>query len=243
MKKIEVLTEKQWLDILDQIYAVTLNGVPKVSKPVSEFADEYLEKYKDSKLASQKLVNNQILKCTTSGFLTGLGGVLTIPIALPANITSVLYVQMRMIAAVAYLNGYDLNGDETHSFVYACLVGVSLNNVVKQSSIVFGVKVCNTLVKKIPSKVLTKINQMVGFRFITKFGKTGLVNLGKLFPVVGGVIGGTLDFAETKVIANRAIKWFVENDFSEGKKDSDVIDESNQEDDVVILDSDFEVVE
>ena len=243
MKKIEVLTEKQWLDILDQIYAVTLNGVPKVSKPVSEFADEYLEKYKDSKLASKKLVNNQILKCTTSGFLTGLGGVLTIPIALPANITSVLYVQMRMIAAVAYLNGYDLNGDETHSFVYACLVGISLNNVVKQTSIVFGVKVCNTLVKKLPGKVLTKINQKVGFRLFTKFGTKGLVNLGKLVPVVGGVIGGTLDFAETKVIANRAIKWFVENDFSEGKKDSDVIDESNQEDDVVILDSDFEVVE
>lgn len=243
MKKIEVLTEKQWLDILDQIYAVTLNGVPKVSKPVSEFADEYLEKYKDSKLASKKLVNNQILKCTTSGFLTGLGGAITLPFALPANITSVLYVQMRMIAAVAYLNGYDLNGDETHSFVYACLVGVSLNNVVKQSSIVFGVKVCNTLVKKLPGKVLTKINQKVGFRLFTKFGTKGLVNLGKLVPVVGGVIGGTLDFAETKVIANRAIKWFVENDFSEGKKDSDVIDESNQEDDVVILDSDFEVVE
>lgn len=103
----------------------------------------------------------------------------------------------------------------------------------------FGVKLCNTLVKKLPAKVLTKINQKVGFRFITKFGTKGLVNLGKLVPVVGGVIGGTLDFAETKVIANSAIKWFVENDFSEEKKDSDVIDESN----VVILDSDFEVVE
>ena len=97
--------------------------------------------------------------------------------------------------------------------------------------------------KKLPGKVLTKINQKVGFRLFTKFGTKGLVNLGKLVPVVGGVIGGTLDFAETKVIANRAIKWFVENDFSEGKKDSDVIDESNQEDDVVIIDSDFEVVE
>ena len=136
MKKIEVLTEKQWLDILDQIYAATLNGVPKVSKSVSEFADEYLEKYKDSKIASQKLVNNQILKCTTSGFLTGLGGVLTIPIALPANITSVIYVQMRMIAAVAYLNGYDLNSDETQTFVYACLAGVSLNKLVKQAAVV-----------------------------------------------------------------------------------------------------------
>lgn len=50
MKKIEVLTEKQWLDILDQIYSATLNGVPKVSKPVTEFADEYLNKYKDRNL-------------------------------------------------------------------------------------------------------------------------------------------------------------------------------------------------
>lgn len=239
MKNIEELTEKQWLDIFDQIYSATLNGVPKVSKPVTEFADEYLKKYKDSKIASQKLINNQILKCTTSGFLTGLGGAITLPIALPANLTSVLYVQMRMIAAVAYLNGYDLKSDEIQTFVYACLMGVSLNQVVKQAAVDFGVKFCNTLVKKLPAKVLTKINQKIGFRFVTKFGSKGLVNLGKLFPVVGGVIGGTLDFAETKVIANRAIKWFVENDFSEGKKDTEVI----QEDDVVILDSDFEVVE
>lgn len=243
MKKIEVLTEKQWLDILDQIYSATLNGVPKVSKPVTEFADEYLNKYKDRKIASQKLINNQILKCTTSGFLTGLGGAITLPFTLPANLTSVLYVQMRMIAAVAYINGYDLKSDEIQTFVYACLAGVSLNKVVKKAAVDFGVKFCNTLVKKLPAKVLTKINQKVGFRLITKFGSKGLVNLGKLFPVVGGVIGGTLDFAETKVIANRAIKWFVENDFSEGKKDIEVIDESNQEDDVVILDSDFEVVE
>lgn len=243
MKKIEVLTEKQWLDILDQIYSATLNGVPKVSKPVTEFADEYLNKYKDRKIASQKLINNQILKCTTSGFLTGLGGAITLPFTLPANLTSVLYVQMRMIAAVAYINGYDLKSDEIQTFVYACLAGVSLNQVVKKAAVDFGVKFCNTLVKKLPAKVLTKINQKVGFRLITKFGSKGLVNLGKLFPVVGGVIGGTLDFAETKVIANRAIKWFVENDFSEGKKDIEVIDESNQEDDVVILDSDFEVVE
>ena len=136
-----------------------------------------------------------------------------------------------------------MNSDETQTFVYACLARVSLNKVVKQATVVFGVKVCNTLVKNLPAKVLTKINQKVGFKFISKYGTKGLVNLGKLVPVVGGVIGGTLDFAETKVIANRAIKWFVENDFSDGKKDSEEIVENVQEDDVVILDSDFEVVE
>ena len=41
------------------------------------------------------------------------------------------------------------------------------------------------MVKKIPGKTITAINQKVGFRFVTKFGETGIVNLGKVVPVLG----------------------------------------------------------
>ena len=75
-------------------------------------------------------------------------------------------------------------------------------------------KFTNGLIKKIPGKVLTKINQKVGFRFITKFGTKGIVNLGKLLPGVGAIVGGGLDLVETKIIAERAYKWFFEGDFS-----------------------------
>lgn len=74
-------------------------------------------------------------------------------------------------------------------------------------------KFANGLIKKIPGKVLTKINQKVGFRFITKFGTKGIVNMGKLIPGVGAVIGGSLDLVETKAIGARAYKWFFEGDF------------------------------
>lgn len=74
------------------------------------------------------------------------------------------------------------------------------------------------LIKKIPGEVLTKINQKVGFRFLTKFGEKGLVNLGKMVPGVGAVISGGLDFAETKIIAERSYRWFFENDFTVGDK-------------------------
>lgn len=33
------------------------------------------------------------------------------------------------------------------------------------------------MVKKIPGTVLTKINQKVGFRFLTKFGEKGIINI------------------------------------------------------------------
>lgn len=209
-----IISQDDIMKILDNCYEACLNGIPKVSDDVKLVANEYLNKYKNKEIACKKMLDNQIIKCTTSGFITGFGGILTLPVSLPANITSVIYVQMRMIACAAYMGGYDLSSDETRTFIYACLAGVAVNGLIKQASLKFGVKFANVLIKKIPGKVLTKINQKVGMRFITKFGTKGVINLGKMVPGVGAVIGGSLDFIETKVIANRAYKWFIENDFS-----------------------------
>lgn len=213
-----IVSQEDIMKILDSCYDKCLNGIPKVSPSVEEMANEYLRKHKTKELACEAMLKNQIAKCTTSGFITGFGGIVTIPVTLPANVTSVLYVQMRMVACVTYMAGFELDSDETHTFVYACLAGVAVNELVKQASIKFGVKFANGLIKKIPGKALTKINQKVGFRFITKFGTKGIVNLGKLLPGVGAVVGGRLDFVETKIIAQRSYKWFFKHDFSVDKK-------------------------
>ena len=68
--------------------------------------------------------------------------------------------------------------------VYACLAGVAVNQILKKTGVKFGEKMAINLIKKIPGEVLIKINQRVGFRFLTKFGQKGLVNLGKLVPGV-----------------------------------------------------------
>lgn len=210
-------TEKEVFSILDACYSKCLNGIPLVSQDVVSLSRDYLCKHKSIKGACKAMMKNQIAKCATSGFLTGFGGIVTLPVSIPANITSVIYVQMRMIACIAYMGGYELQSDQTKTFVYACLAGVSVNQLVKNVGVKFGVKTATNLVKKIPGKVLTKINQKVGFRFLTKFGSKGLVNLGKMVPGVGAVIGGTLDYSETKIIANRAYKWFIEGDFTTNK--------------------------
>lgn len=207
------------MSILDTCYQKAVNGIERVSPPVEKLAEDYLNKYQDPSEAARKMISNQIIKCTTSGFITGFGGLITLPIAVPANVSSVLYVQMRMIACTAYLAGYDLKSDQVQTLVYACLAGVAVNGVLKKAGIQFGQKIAMNLIKKIPGEVLTKINQKVGFRFLTKFGEKGLINLGKMVPGVGAVISGGLDFAETKIIAERAYRWFFENDFTvEDKK-------------------------
>ena len=230
-KKRPSISQEDIVKLLDSCYQKCLNGVPKISPSVKDVAEDYLSKHKTTEDACKAMLRNQIIKCTTSGFVTGFGGILIMPVTIPSNIVSVIYVQMRMIACAAYMAGYELDSDQTQTFVYACLAGVAVNQLLKQIGIQFGIKMAKGLVKKIPGKVLTKINQKVGFRFITKFGTKGLVNIGKMIPCVGAVIGGGLDLAETKVISNRAYKWFIEENFETNIEEEMIeIDESDFKD-------------
>lgn len=128
-----------------------------------------------------------------------------------------------MIACLAYMGGYDTDSDQVQTLVYACLAGISIDQILKQAGIQFGNKFVMAMVKKIPGEVLAKINQKVGFRFVTKFGTKGIVNIGKAVPVVGGMISGGFDFVETKAIANRAYKMFINGDFNVSSEDDEKV--------------------
>lgn len=206
------IEQAEIMQLLDRLYDQSVQGIARVSPPIDALANDYLRKSRDVDAAARKFIDYQVAKCTTSGFLTGLGGVVTLPVAIPANVGSVLYVQMRMIACLAYMGGYDTNSDQVQTLVYACLAGISIDQLLKNVGIQFGTRFTVAMVKKIPGTVLTKINQKVGFRFLTKFGTKGLINIGKAIPIVGGVISGGFDFAETRVIADRAYKLFIRGD-------------------------------
>ena len=222
------LSQEELMQLLDKLYDKSINGVAKVSLPINELADDYLKKYNDVDTAAKKFINYQVAKCTTSGFVTGLGGIITLPVAVPANVGNVMYVQMRMIACLAYMGGYDTASDQVQTLVYACLAGISLDQVVKSVGIQFGTKFTMAMVKKIPGSLLTKINQKVGFRLLTKFGTKGIINIGKAVPFVGGVIGGGFDFTETKLIASRAYKMFIKGEIDMTADALDIIDQGIQ---------------
>ena len=130
----EVLNESRMMDILNSCYEKAINGLPKM-ETAQDLAEKYLRKHNNIDDAINEFVNWQTAKCTTSGFLTGLGGLITLPVALPANITSVLYVQIRMIAAIAHMRGYDLKDDQVRTFVYVALTGQAATDILKQAGI------------------------------------------------------------------------------------------------------------
>lgn len=193
---------------LDWSYDKAVNGVAGLDS-AQELAESYLKKHANVDDAIKSLVRWQITKATTSGFLTGLPGVFAIPVTLPANITSVLYIQIRMIAAIAYMKGNDIKSDQVKALVYVCLVGNGAIELLKGAGITIGKKLTQQFIKNISTQVIKEINKKVGFRLLTKFGEKGVVNLGKLIPVLSGIFGGTVDAVTTRGIAKISQKVFL----------------------------------
>ena len=198
--------------LLDACYQAALDGIPKMSSSVDTLVDEYRGKSETTAEAARKLISNQLIKCSTSGFLSGVGGALTLPVtvaAVSANIGSVIYMQMRMVAALAQMGGYDIHSDQVQTMVYVCLTGKAMSDILKSAGVKTSERLAVNVIKKLPGSVCTAINRRVGMRFVTKFGEKGVVNLGKMVPVVGGVVGGGFDFATTKMIGDNAYRMFI----------------------------------
>lgn len=206
------ITEEQMQEILSTLYIKSVDGIPKVSLPVDDLVEDYLSKNENVEQAVKSLINNSTIKCGTSGFLTSFGGFATMIATLPANITSVMYVQLRMCCAIAKMGGYDIHSDQVQTLIYACLTGSAATEILKNSGIKFANKFGVAMVDKIPGKALTAINRKVGFRFMTKFGETGIINLGNVVPVVGGFVGGGIDVASTRIIGKNAYNIFVKGE-------------------------------
>jgi len=202
----------------NKIFEVLAEGIPFVDKSVTDLADEYLSKYHSKELAAKKLINNQILIVSSSGGLSGLINshstslVNTTGKSLQAaNISTALYLQIRMVAAIATIGGYDVQNDEVKGQMYTCLMTSAVSDAIKSPGAAIASKSFVKLIEKIPFEWIKLVNQKMGFRFITKKGKTGAVNLIDFVPIACACAVAGIDALSTKLIAVRAYNAFIEN--------------------------------
>ena len=86
---------------------------------------------------------------------------------------------------------------------------ISGKDIIKEIGIKLGTKLTEKAIQSISAQTIIKINQAVGFRLITKFGQTGMVNIGKAVPLVGGVVGLVFDSSSTNIIGNISRSTFI----------------------------------
>lgn len=178
-----------------------INGVPPLSS-AKNLALEYKidAGYENDDERVDSLINWETSKNFTSGFLTGLGGVITLPIAVPSALGASWIIQARMAGAIAEIYGHSIDEDRVRTLVLLSLLGDSGKEVLKQAGIKVGKKLTEKTINGISGKTLIEINKQVGFRLITKAGEKGVVNLTKFVPVVGGLVGGSIDALSCRAV-------------------------------------------
>lgn len=204
------INEKMVMSALDWAYEKAINGMPGMQN-AEEMAHDYLRGTGSTASKVDSLIRWQNTKCATTGFLTGLGGIITLPISIPADLASTLYVQIRMIAAIAYMGGYNIRDDKVKTLIYVCLVGNSAIELLKGAGVTIAKKLADNAIKQISGQALKVINQKVGFRLVTKLGEKGVINLGRGIPFVGAIVGATINAFSTNTVGEAAKKIFILN--------------------------------
>jgi len=182
---------------LDWAYSKALGGLTGVDSAY-ELGNSFLQQRGDLEQQVDSLIKWQVAKAATSGFVTGIGGLAIMPLTVPANIASVIYIQIRMITAIAYMGGHDIQDDRVKSLVYISMAGNGAKELLKDISVKAG------------EKLLTKILEKVSVNLAGKIGEKGVTSLSKAIPVAGGIIGGSFDAVTTRVVGKVAKKIFIE---------------------------------
>lgn len=136
---VKVIVQDLWDGLLEWGYSKAIKGSGGLEK-ASSLALKYSNPSLTVGQQVDMLIRRQQLLAGSSGFITGLGGVFSLPLAIPANLASVVYIQIRMITAIAYLGGYDIEDKEVKQMAFACMAANAALNILEKSSLKAGSK-------------------------------------------------------------------------------------------------------
>lgn len=159
--------------------------------------------------AVDDIVGSHVKLAAAGGFVTSLGGFITLPVSLPANVLGFYLLATRMTAAVASLRGHDITQPQIRTAVLLTLVGADADDLLAKAGMVAPAgRLTNLAAQRLPGPALMVVNKAIGFRLLSTAGKKTFSRFGRNVPLVGGVVGASLDGWLLKRISDNARREF-----------------------------------
>jgi EcsC protein family len=159
--------------------------------PAARAADVQLKEQKgDVDRAVHEVIENHVRYAAAQGFVTNLGGLVTVALTIPTNITGLALIQCRMIAGIAHLRGYDLDDPRVRNAILTTMLGEDVvNALVKKRKLPAPPMALATAPIHDPD--LDKvISAEVAAELVTRVaGKKLATTIGRRIPIAGGFIG------------------------------------------------------
>ena len=165
--------------------------------------------------AIDSIIDAHVRLASAQGFVTNLGGIAAVAIAVPANLAGVAVLQVRMVAAIAHLRGYDVNDNRVRTALVMCLLGGEqiAQRIVEGKLPTSPMTVATApmfdpdLDRQVAEEVTSGLASRVG-------GRNMALVVTKRVPLLGGGIGAVMDgyathqigkYAKSELLRRRAL--------------------------------------
>ena len=167
-----------------------IDGVGPLA-PAAQAADKQLREQRGNvERAIHEVIENNVRIAGAQGFATNVGGMITMAVMIPANVTGLAVIQCRMVAGIAHLRGHDLADPRVRNAILALLLGEEqVHELVKKRKLPTTPMAMATAPVHDPT-IDRVISAVVATDIVARVaGKRLATTLGRKIPVVGGMVG------------------------------------------------------
>lgn len=190
---------------LRQVIEIAIDGYGRMPSAKAAAARHLQRHGGEVDEAITSIIDHHIGLASAQGFVTNIGGLAALPVAIPANITGVAIVQVRMVAAIAHLRGYDLDDNRVRTALVMCLMGgEQVAKHIAEGSLPTSPMAVATapmfdrdLDRRVADEVVTDLASRIA-------GKNVALAIVKRVPLMGGGVSAVMDGIATYQIGRYA---------------------------------------
>ncbi len=157
--------------------------------------------------AVRSLIDSHVRLAGVEGFVTNIGGLVTMTVTLPVNISGLALLQCHLVAGIAHLRGYDLDDPRVRNAVLACMLGEdTVKSLVKKKKLPSSPMAIATAPARDPA-LDSRLAAEVTRELLTRVaGKRTVAVVGRRTPIIGGGVGAVTDGYATYQIGRYAAR-------------------------------------
>jgi hypothetical protein len=175
-----------------------------------EIARKHLARTHDVDTAVQAVIDQHVRLAGAQGFVTNLGGLVTIFLAIPANLAGLALVQARMAAAIAHLRGYEIADPRVRAAALMTLLGEEgVREALAEHELEMRPHDIAVGAGQLDEVTLERITADVTQAMATRIGgKYATLTIAKRVPLIGGAVSGGFDAYYTYTVGKYADREF-----------------------------------
>lgn len=208
--KVTRVAPKLTAAFVNQALDRAIKGVSRLPGAAAAADAQLAEQHGNVERGVHEVIENHVRYAGAEGFVTNIGGLVTMTVTVPANITGLALIQCRMVAGIAHLRGYDLDDPRTHTAILACLLGEDRMLALIKKKKMPGTPMAIATAPVNDPELSKIVANEVAAELITRVaGKKLITTAGRRIPVMGGIVGASSDAFSTWKIGRYVDREFL----------------------------------